>query len=282
MTVLEVRAYFRNEISGLYSESESAELFLIFAEKILGLHKFELRKSYDNELNISQQTEFYQVIPELKSGKPYQLILGEAAFFGMRFFVTEHVLIPRPETEELLELAIQKISNLKSQISNLRILDIGTGSGIIPIILKKHFPEAEISSIDISDKAIETAKKNAEFHQTDINFIHADYLNFDLNGTFDIIISNPPYIGKDEETEIADSVKEFEPKNALFPLDADPLVFYRKISEDAKNCLSDGGMVFLEINQKLGPETLAIFKDFHISKLIKDISGNDRFVFVQN
>jgi release factor glutamine methyltransferase len=215
----------------------------------------------------------------LKTGRPYQQILGETEFYGMLFFVDEHVLIPRPETEELLEIAIQTIQRSEFNIKSLKILDIGTGSGVIPLVLKKHFPGAEISSIDFSEKALETAKRNAQHHQLEINFIHADYLNFELPESYDIIISNPPYIGIEEETEIADSVKEFEPKMALFSPVQDTLVFYRKIAADSRKYLKDNGLLFLEINQKLGPETLELYTEYFSGvQLIRDLYENDRFI----
>ena len=218
------------------------------------------------------------MISELKTGKPYQQILGETEFYGLQFFVDENVLIPRPETEELLELTISEI--LKRNLKSSKIIDIGTGSGIIPIVLKNKFPQAKVSAIDFSEKALETAKKNADFHKLDIKFIHQNYLQENLFEVYDVIISNPPYIGMDEESEIADSVKEFEPKMALFSPTSNALIFYEKIADDCKNHLAENGMVFLEINQKLGEETKALFTDV-LSEvyLVKDISGNDRFVW---
>lgn len=281
MIISELKELFRNELSDLYSDSELNELFHIFSEKILNLNKIELRNSLHILLTVNQQNQFENVISELKTGKPYQQVLGEAEFYGLTFFVNENVLIPRPETEELLEFAINKIQSSEFKDQILKILDIGTGSGIIPIVLKKHFPSSEISAIDYSEKALEIARKNAEFHQTEINFIHADYLNAELTENLDVIISNPPYIGVDEETDIAESVKEFEPKMALFSPTSDALIFYRKIAEDATKYLSENGLVFLEINQKLGNETLELFDNFSESHLIKDISGNDRIVFAR-
>lgn len=281
MIISELKELFRNELSDLYSDSELNELFHIFSEKILNLNKIELRNSLHILLTVNQQNQFENVISELKTGKPYQQVLGEAEFYGLTFFVNENVLIPRPETEELLEFAINKIQSSEFKDQILKILDIGTGSGIIPIVLKKHFPSAEISAIDYSEKALEIARKNAEFHQTEINFIHADYLNAELTENLDVIISNPPYIGVDEETDIAESVKEFEPKMALFSPTSDALIFYRKIALDAKKYLSENGMVFLEINQRLGQQTLELFQNFSESKLIQDISGNNRMVFAK-
>ena len=278
MIISELKEFFKKQLSEIYTNSESSELFSIFCSSILGMDKFELRISQNNIISEEQTEVFKKLISELQSGKPYQQILGETEFYGLQFFVDENVLIPRPETEELLELAISEIQ--KRNLKDTKILDIGTGSGIIPIVLKKNFPEAEVSAIDFSEKALETAKKNADFHNLDINFIHQNYLEENLSEVYDIIISNPPYIGMDEESEIADSVKEFEPKMALFSPTSNALIFYEKIADDCKNHLAENGMVFLEINQKLGEETKALFTDV-LSEvyLVKDISGNDRFVW---
>lgn len=299
MTLSQLKKHFSDSLSEIYTDSESAFIFQIFTEHILNLNNFQQRQSAELELYDEKINRFQEIISELKTGKPYLQILGETEFYGMKIFVDENVLIPRPETEELLEFAIKNI-NQHSVVLNatkcneesldssflgmtkktLKILDIGTGSGIIPLVLKKHFPEAEITSIDFSEKALKTAKKNADFHQLEINFIHADYLSLDLNKNFDVIISNPPYIGIDEENKIADSVKGFEPTMALFSPTSDALIFYRKIAEDSKKYLNENGLLFLEINQKLGLETLELYKDFSKSELIKDLSENDRFIFV--
>lgn len=281
MTILEFKRHFKQELSNLYSESESAQLYSIFVEKIVGLSSFHQRRFMHQELLIDDEQRLSEALNELTTGKPYQQILGETEFYGLTFFVDENVLIPRPETEELLEITIQKIRSLSVQ--SPRILDIGTGSGIIPIILKKYFPEADVSSIDFSEMALKTAQRNANLHQVKVNFIHADYLNFKLEENYDIIISNPPYIGIEEEIEIADSVKEFEPRIALFSPTADALIFYRKIAKDAEQHLNNNGWIFLEINQKLGEETLSLFVNNHFknASLIKDISENNRFVIVK-
>ena len=278
MTILEFKRHFKQELSEIYSESESAELFQIFAHEVIGFDVREQRKNFHENLLIADEEELYKILNLLKTGKPYQQILGKTEFYGLEFFLDENVLIPRPETEELLEFAI---SNLKSTNQNPKIIDIGTGSGIIPIVLKKHFPDAEISAIDISEKALEIARKNAAFHKTEINFFQHDFLSENLTEKFDVIISNPPYIGIDEDLEIAESVKGFEPRIALFSPTSDALIFYRKIAEFSNNLLSENGMIFLEINQKLGIETLELFDDFPEKQLIKDISGNDRIVFAK-
>jgi len=304
MKLSEIKIAFQNELSDLYSKSEIEELFSIFCEHFLELNKVELRFNLDKDLAEVESQKLSEAISELKTGKPFQQILGETEFFGMKFFVNEHVLIPRPETEELLELAINKIKEqvqkevfdsaqtdnsqtLKHSDSQLKILDIGTGSGIIPIVLKKHFSDADISAIDISEDALKVARENAKLHNTEINFIQKDYLNEVFNSAqtdndvYDIIISNPPYIGIYENPEIEDSVKGFEPNLALFSPTSDALIFYKKIAKDAEKHLSENGMIFLEINQKLGKETLELFHNYSEAALLKDISGNDRMIFVK-
>lgn len=279
MTISAFKKYFKTELSGLYTESESAFLSSLFIHQIVGFDHFQQRRFSEQELLLDDEEKLSHLVSELKTGRPYQQILGETEFYGMKFFVDENVLIPRPETEELLEIAIREIQHLKFNVKGLKILDIGTGSGVIPLVLKKHFPEAIVSSIDFSEKALKTAQRNADYHQLEIQFIHADYLNFELGENFDIIISNPPYIGIEEEIEIADSVKEFEPKMALFSPTSDALIFYKKIAEDAKKCLNEDGLLFLEINQKLGPETLELYQYFSNAQLLKDLSENDRFIY---
>lgn len=279
MTISAFKKYFKTELSGLYNESESTFLYSVFIQKIVGFDSFTQRRLAHQELLIDDEKQLLEAIAELKAGRPYQQILGETEFYGILFFVDEHVLIPRPETEELLEIAIRKIQSSRFNIQGLKILDIGTGSGVIPLVLKKHFPTAEISSIDFSEKALQTARRNAEHHKLDIHFIHEDYLHFELRENYDVIISNPPYIGIEEEIEITDSVKEFEPKMALFSPVQDALIFYRKIAEDSRQHLNDNGLLFLEINQKLGPETLELYTEhFSDVRLIKDLSENDRFI----
>ncbi|KFF74345.1 protein-(glutamine-N5) methyltransferase [Chryseobacterium sp. P1-3] len=279
MTISAFKKHFSSSLSDLYTASESAFLSSLFIHKITGFDHFQQRRFSDQQLLTDDEKQLNDMISVLRTGKPYQQLLGETEFYGMKFFVDDNVLIPRPETEELLEMAIREIQCSELEIPGLKILDIGTGSGVIPLVLKKYFPDAEVSSIDFSAKALETAKRNADFHQLNIEFIHADYLTFKLEEHYDIIISNPPYIDREEETEIADSVKEFEPKMALFSPTSDALVFYRKIAEDARKHLKDHGLLFLEINQKLGIETLELYKDLSKAELLKDLSDNDRFIY---
>jgi release factor glutamine methyltransferase len=207
------------------------------------------------------------------------------------FLVNENVLIPRPETEELVEIILKEEARGNRQEAIVRILDIGTGSGCIPIALKKNLPNAEVYAIDVSEKALATAKKNAEINKVEVSFINIDILkindlaelptsNFQLPTQFDIIVSNPPYVRNLEKAEIKPNVLEYEPHLALFVEDTDALLFYRKIADLAKENLSENGMLFFEINQYLGKETVELLENlgFKNIELKKDIYGNDRMI----
>lgn len=254
---------FKQKLAKMYTAAEARVLWQAFSEA-------------SGEISAEVFTD------ELLTGKPYQQILGTADFFGQKFLVDSNVLIPRPETEELLELAISKISADFKDEKSLDILDIGTGSGVISIILKKEFPSANITAIDLDDNALKIARKNAEIHQTEINFQRHDFLNWHPDFQIDILISNPPYIGREEAPELALGVKSFEPHHALFSPTEDALIFYRKIAADARKILKPKGCIFLEINQRLGQETLEIFQPDFQAELMTDLSGNDRFIIAKN
>lgn len=281
MTLPEIKKIFSKNLLSNFSNSEIDLLFGIFAGDILGLSKLAIRSNEERILTSLEEEQFHGVITLLKSGKPYQQIRKRADFYGLKFYINEHVLIPRPETEELVELAIKQI-NKYIQISNsepVKILDIGTGSGVIPVALKKVFPKLSLSALDISPEALNVAQHNAQAHKVEIDFKIVDILMEDLMETYHVIISNPPYIAQSENATISESVKNFEPNIALFPPSDNPLVFYERIVQLSKEHLLSGGLIFLEINQKLGADTLALFKNFKHYELIKDLSGNDRFVF---
>lgn len=277
MNVLELKSEFKNQLSDRYTSSEVGVIFSVFLEKKMGLNSIQQKIFQDKELSEKEETEFMDILSELKKGRPYQQILGEVEFFGLPFFVNENVLIPRPETEELLELSIEKIVQRFGN-EKINILEIGSGSGVISIVLKKHFPNAEITSLDISEEALQIARKNANFHKVEISFVRENYLEMLCTDSFDIIISNPPYIGKDEFSEIENSVKNYEPNIALFSPMEDTLIFYRKIAQDVELILKDNGLIFLEINQKLGTETLQLFSNLE-AYLLQDLSQNDRFIY---
>ena len=222
--------------------------------------------------------------------KPIQYITGEAWFYGLRFEVNENTLIPRPETEELVEWIIEsQKSKVKSQ--KISILDIGTGSGCIPISLKKEIPNAIVSAIDVSEKALEMARKNAVDNEVEVHFILQNILeidtlnelpisNFQFQTEFDVIVSNPPYVRNLEKQEIKKNVLDYEPHLALFVEDSDALLFYRKIAQLALTSLTPNGKLFIEINQYLGKETVELLENlgFKNIELRKDFVGNDRMI----
>ncbi len=269
---------YRNELKSIYSNEEIDRIFFWVAEKILDKPESILKLALDEEWREfdEKKNQFLFKLMLLKDHQPIQYVLGETEFYGMKFFVNENVLIPRPETEELIEWILKDTTNDK-----LKIIDIGTGSGCIPIVLKKHLPEAEIFALDVSEKSLETAKINAEYHQTEIQFVQNDFLNMDFNELpeFDIIVSNPPYIAETEKNEMDENVIKFEPHSALFVPDENPLVFYERIIELAKQKLKPKGKIYVEINQNLAMETKELFeKIFQNIELKKDISGNFRMI----
>lgn len=279
MTILDLKRKFKQELNALYSEQEGAQLFQIFAKEIIGFDSYHLRRFQNQQVLLQDLEEFNQVIEKLLTGTPYQQVLGFTEFYGYRFEVNSHVLIPRPETEELIELALAELDDHPNLPQNSSLLDIGTGSGIIPIVIKRKRPLLNALGIDISLEALEIAQKNAKKLEVDVEFSQLDILCQEPPKSFEIIISNPPYIGIDEENDILDSVKKFEPHKALFSPTSDPLLFYRRIAELCGTYLKPGGLLILEINQKLGVETRDLYSDVLKNvKLLQDLSGNDRFV----
>jgi len=225
------------------------------------------------------QLDFIKVaIAKLKQEVPIQYILGETEFYRLRYYVDENVLIPRPETEELVAWVI---SDYKNNTKKLSILDIGTGSGCIAISLKKNIPNAQVFAIDISEKALEIAKKNADLNSVSINFIQSDILTAtDLIENFDIIVSNPPYVRLLEKELMKPNVLNNEPSIALFVDDDNPLIFYHKISELAQKYLKNEGALYFEINQNFGVETVELLKNHHFKniELRKDFYEVNRMI----
>jgi release factor glutamine methyltransferase len=284
------RTTFLQELSTLYDDQELESFFYLILECFHNKKRIDLALNPNMEMDAMQLLRWESVLAELKKEKPIQYILGETEFYGLPFLVNENTLIPRPETEELVEWII-KSTNYEIQSTKLRILDIGTGSGCIAISLAKNITNAEVSAIDVSEKALATAKKNAEINKVEVSFINIDILkindlaelptsNFQLPTQFDIIVSNPPYVRNLEKAEIKPNVLEYEPHLALFVEDTDALLFYRKIAELAKENLSENGKLFFEINQYLGKETVELLEDlgFKNIELKKDIYGNDRMI----
>ncbi len=278
MKLFELKNRYEKELKDLYSKSEIDRIFYWIAEQILDKPESILRLALEEEWREfdEKKNQFLFKLILLKEQKPIQYILGETEFYGMKFFVNESVLIPRPETEELVEWILKYTENGK-----LKIIDIGMGSGCIPIVLKRNLSEAEIFALDFSEKALETAQNNAEFHQTEIQFLQNDFLNmnFDTLPSFDIIVSNPPYIAEKEKEQMSENVLKYEPHSALFVPNDDPLIFYKRLIELAQNKLKPNGKMYMEINQNLAKETEELFqKSFENVEIKKDISGNFRMI----
>lgn len=276
--IKDILRFFREELKDSYESDELEAIITYCFEFYLNLNKTELVLKSENTISESELLKFNFAIKELKKHKPIQYILGEADFYRLKFKVNEHVLIPRPETEELVHLIIQD-----NKMRSPSILDIGTGSGCIPVALKKNIPSAKVSAIDISEKALEVAKQNAKFNSVEINFLLNDILHptSDIRHlTSDIIVSNPPYICASEKNSMNKNVLEYEPHLALFVEDKDPLLFYKVICDLALKSLNKNGKIYFEINQSLSSETKNLLenKGFKNVELIKDLSNNYRIL----
>ena len=246
------------------------------------MSRVDLALKPDTEIDEIEIKKWKNIIAQLQLQKPIQYILGETEFFGLPFMVTPDVLIPRPETEELVDWILKNNSNNSNNSEKLRILDIGTGSGCIPISLTKNLKNSEVAAIDVSKEALEVAAINAKDNSVEVRFIKMDILKTeDLAETYDIIVSNPPYVRELEKEEMQKNVLEFEPHIALFVEDDDALLFYLKITKLASKSLSEGGQLYFEINQYLGQRMLDLLNEYKFRdiELRKDIYGNDRMIF---
>ncbi|TVZ55204.1 release factor glutamine methyltransferase [Lutibacter sp. Hel_I_33_5] len=319
MILKEFRVFFRDELSSKYPKTEIDAFFFLLIDEKLGLQKVDTVIKPDFLISDEKFDDLKTIIKRLQNEEPIQYILGKTEFYGLPFSVNKHTLIPRPETEELVEWIIDEVKERKGERENgkenstlthnpssLTLLDIGTGSGCIPISLAKNLNNVSISAIDISKDAIKVAEKNAILNEVNINFIQADILKIDSldvianemkqshkkkitslktpgsDVKFDIIVSNPPYVRELEKVEIKNNVLQNEPHLALFVENDDPLIFYNKIADLAKKHLSTNGILFFEINQYLGKKTTELLekKGFKNIELKKDYFGNDRMIKV--
>jgi release factor glutamine methyltransferase len=280
MQIKNLKSHFFSELQTIQEESEIESFFFILTEYLHHLKRIDISLNPDFEVSETDLEKWNTIISELKTEKPIQYITGEAWFYGYRFEVNENTLIPRPETEELVEWIIES-TKLEAGSKKLNILDIGTGSGCIPISLKKEIPYAIVSAIDVSQKALEIARKNAVNNEVEVNFILQDILESKfLIEKYDIFVSNPPYVRNLEKQEIKKNVLAYEPHLALFVEDTDALLFYRKIAQLALTSLAPNGKLFFEINQYLGKETVELLENlgFKNIELRKDFVGNDRMI----
>jgi release factor glutamine methyltransferase len=290
MTIKQHRAHFNKSLKHLYPTSEIDSFFFLILEEFMGLKRIDIVLKSDFLIDKKSLNLMQIATKQLEQEIPIQYIIGKTEFFGLPFHVNKEVLIPRPETEELVEQVLKKVSLIKTCNSSknetikekqLKVLDIGTGSGCIAISLKKQLPSSEVSALDVSNKALRVAKKNAFLNNVDINFVHQDILKTnDLDKLYDVIISNPPYVRELEKKEIKNNVLNNEPHIALFVDNKNPLLFYNKIAELAKKFLIKNGQLHFEINQYLGKETIKLLaeKGFKNIQLKKDIFGNDRII----
>ncbi|HVV54318.1 MAG TPA: peptide chain release factor N(5)-glutamine methyltransferase [Mucilaginibacter sp.] len=283
-TVRDVSASFRKELSVLYDAPETDSLCAIVLNEVTGISTAMARAFTEQELTNENVELIGKMLDELKSGKPIQYIIGHAEFYGLTFKVNPSVLIPRPETEELVSWVIDSAN--KIQIKKGNILDIGTGSGCIAVSLKKNLPETSVSAIDVSPEALQTAQENAELNKAEVNFIKADILNIASSNPglqtsgFNIIVSNPPYVTTEDRSHMHINVTEFEPHTALFVPEDDPLIFYRSIADFAFKNLVNVGLLFFEINESYGEQIveLLVNKRFINIELRKDISDKNRMI----
>lgn len=266
----------KQSLAGIYPETEIKCFTKIIITEVLGFNITDLYMGKDIKLSVNQTRELEEIIARLKKHEPIQYILGTCRFLGRDFSVAQGVLIPRPETEELVSLIVKENANRK-----LKILDIGTGSGCIAISLDLELPNAQVTAWDISNDALAIAKNNNEEIQSNVCFEQVDVLSTPPKDTlFDVIVSNPPYVMNSEKEQMEENVLQWEPSLALFVPNENPLLFYRKIAELGKEILAPNGKLYFEINQAFGKETeeLLMQLGYQKTRIIKDFYGLDRIV----
>ncbi|MBX9779186.1 MAG: peptide chain release factor N(5)-glutamine methyltransferase [Chitinophagaceae bacterium] len=281
MTVAEAKKEINNAITHLYEQREITAITRLLLEKITGLTRLDQIIQKDVLIAESNLATLELAIAKLSKGTPIQYVLGEAWFYGFSFSVTEHTLIPRPETEELVAWVI---ADFEGSTSPLHLLDVGTGSGCIPITIAKKLPNIKTYGLDISTDALSIAKKNALSIGTDTKFLKVDFLDtaeWEILSSVDILISNPPYIAETEKVNMHKNVLDYEPHVALFVPDTDPLIFYKQILVFAEKKLYKGTSIYLELNEALGEETMTLFPSTHFETTLKrDMQGKQRMLRV--
>lgn len=280
MKIRDYRSLFGKELTPIFDAEEAESFFYLILENRYQLKRIDLALNPDLVFSDEEIKNWNVVLEQLKQQIPVQYILGETHFYGLDFEVNSNVLIPRPETEELVRWIIDEDLRVQ-RTKKIKILDIGTGSGCISISLAKNIPNAEVFAIDVSKGALVTAQKNAQKNGVAISFLEKNILDTnDLEQQFDIIVSNPPYVRHLEKEEIMKNVLDYEPHLALFVEDSDPLIFYRKIAQLAQKNLSETGKLYFEINQYLGKEMVNLLENMNFKniELRKDIYGNDRMI----
>ena len=269
--VSNILSYFREELSAVADEREITSWYYISMQYLLVYNRSDCIINSNQVLNKSQLGKIKQIVAELKTHKPIQYILGKTEFYGLKIKVNEHTLIPRPETEQLVDWILKE--------NFVVALDIGTGSGCIPIALAKH-TDAKVLAIDVSEDALLIAEENAKNNEVEIDFIHQDILQTNSLQKVDLIVSNPPYVLESEKEKMQENVLDYEPELALFVEDKNPLIFYKKIASLAFNFLNENGKLYFEINAKFGKETIEMLADigFVNIELKKDMNDKDRMI----
>lgn len=282
LTMQNFKTYARNKLSPKFQNSEINQITRLLLEKYAGVGSLEFYSGKDKKINAETSAKLEDAIQRLLTDEPLQYILGETQFCGITLGIRPGALIPRPETEEMTEMAISDLERLN--IKNLSIIDFCTGSGCIAIALSKKLPGSKVFAFDISEDALAIAKDNARQNTVEVDFKIKDLLKDNseelIPASIDLIISNPPYVCENEKREIEPRVLDYEPHTALFVDDEDPLIFYRIIGKKAEKMLKPGGILYFEINSNLHKETLDLISGytFRESKLIKDLSGKYRFI----
>ncbi|MBP0905185.1 peptide chain release factor N(5)-glutamine methyltransferase [Mariniflexile gromovii] len=285
MNLKDVQNTFHLELDAVYDKEEVDSFFFMLIESYYNVSRLKL--AMEPNLSVDGYEAILNALNLLKEEQPIQYILGESEFYGLPFKVNQYTLIPRPETEELVAWIISKFKNQNSEI---RILDVGTGSGCIAVSLAKNLPNAKVYALDVSNEAIRMAKKNAQLNDVTVEFIEADILKPETWGpdfskmTFDVIVSNPPYVREQEKQLMKPNVLNNEPHLALFVNDENPLLFYKAITEFAVKNLTENGELFFEINEYLGKEMIQLLvnNNFKNIELKQDIFKKDRMIKGEN
>jgi release factor glutamine methyltransferase len=278
-TLKDVFVRYHQRLDELYSVEEAESITLLVINEITGFSKAKIKAFPEIEVSNEKTAQLEYIATELSAGKPLQYVLGHTEFYGLLFKVNSSVLIPRPETEELVEWVLSSADGSLP----VRVLDVGTGSGCIAVAVKKNLAGANVTAIDISAAALRTAKENALLNNAEVDFMQADILSpgVELNSLkFDIIISNPPYVTLADKMLMHRNVTDFEPHTALFVPENDPLIFYKAIAFYASVSFNSNGFLFFEINEGYGDEVVSLLQEnrFENVELRKDMSGRDRMV----
>jgi len=277
ITIKKAIFHIKSELKNLYPDNETTSLSYIILEELLNTNKTKIISNKEKEISSDTFQNINHIISQLKLFKPIQYILGKACFFGLNFYLTENVLIPRPETEELVDWIIKENPRFVE-----KILDIGTGSGCIAISLAKNLPGATVFASDISSDALSITRKNSKLNNVNLQILALDILdkNLSLNEKFDVIVSNPPYVTEKEKSLMQPNVLNYEPELALFVSDDNPLLFYQSIISFSLKHLNPGGKIYFEINENYGKEMALLLEELNFQNIClkKDINGKDRMI----